>query len=215
MADHEGKPRATTPGAKPSPAEDTARLETFSDGVFAIAITLLVLEIHLPDADGPLLDQLLHTWPSYAAYVLSFVTIGIMWANHHGIFRLIDRTSHGLVVANLLLLLMVAFIPFPTSVLGEHLRQISADSKIAAIFYNGTFMVTALFYNLLWQVAARRHRLIVEGAEDAADEVTRRFRPGVPLYLVATLVAFVNVQASIAVNGAIAAFYLLPRREAI
>ncbi len=202
------------PGQKPSPIEDTVRLETFSDGVFAIAITLLVLEIELPELEGSLHHQLVELWPSYVAYVLSFVTIGIMWANHHGIFRLIRKTTHGLVVANLMLLLFVAFIPFSTAVLGEHLRERSHDANVAAIFYSGTFVVTAIFYNLLWQVAARGHRLIVEGSRDAADEVTRRFRPGVPLYVIATALAFWNVGASIAANGAIAAFYLLPRREA-
>jgi uncharacterized membrane protein len=205
----------SAPAPKPSPAEDTARLETFSDGVFAIAITLLILEIPRPHLEDPLGPQLLGTWPSYVAYVLSFITIGIMWANHHGIFRLIGRTTHGLVVANLLLLLMVAFIPFPTAVLAEHLQEESHDANIASIFYNGTYLVTAAFYNLLWQVAARGHRLIIKGSNDAADEVTRRFRPGVPLYLVATAIGFWSVGAAVAANGAIAAFYLLPRREAV
>jgi uncharacterized membrane protein len=210
-----GRRSARAPARKPSAGEDTARLETFSDGVFAIAITLLILEIRLPEGHGPLTDRIFGLWPSYAAYVLSFVTIGIMWANHHGIFRLIDRTTHGLVVSNLLLLLLIAFIPFPTSVLGEHLEVIDKDSRVAAVFYNGSFLVTAAFYNLLWQVAARGHRLIAKGAEDAADEVTRRFRPGVPMYLVATIVSFFSAQTGIALNAAIALFYLVPRREAL
>jgi uncharacterized membrane protein len=200
--------------AKPSPGEDTLRLETLSDGVFAIAMTLLILEIKLPEGHS-LHQQLLRAWPSYAAYALSFITIGIMWANHHGIFRLIERTTHGLVVANLMLLLFVAFLPFPTSILAEHLQEKSHDANVAAIFYNGAFLATAVFYNVLWQTAARGHRLIVDGSQDAADEVTRRFRPGVPLYAVATAIGFWNVGAAVAANGAIAAFYLLPRREAV
>jgi uncharacterized membrane protein len=192
---------------------ETSRLEAFSDGVFAIAITLLIIEVRLPEGHGPLAERLLDTWPSYAAYVISFVTIGIMWANHHAIFALIDRTTHGLVVANLLLLMLVAFIPFPTSVLGEHLRAGADDQRTAALFYNGTYFVTAIFYNLLWQTAARGNRLIVAGREAAAARVTRAFWPGAPSYLVATLAAFVSVPLSVGLNGAIALFYLLPRRE--
>ena len=127
----------------------TTRLETFADGVFAIAVTLLVLDIRLPEEGGSLTDRLGDAWPAYVAYALSFITIGIMWANHHSIFELIDRTSHGLIVANLVLLLLVAFLPFPTKVLGDYLRQGGHDQHVAAVFYSGTFTVTAVVYNLL------------------------------------------------------------------
>jgi hypothetical protein len=100
-------------------------------------------------------------------------------------------------------------------VLAEHLGEPgSNDAAVAAIFYSGTFTVTAIFYNLLWQTAAHGNRLIAAGQEAAAAQVTRRFWPGAPSYLVATLLAFVNVPLSVGVNGAIAIFYLLPRREA-
>lgn len=191
----------------------TDRLETFSDGVFAIAITLLILEVR-PHGSGSLAHQLLAGWPSYAAYLLSFVTIGIMWTNHHGIFQLIDRTTHGLVVANLLLLMCVAFLPFPTKILAEHLRTAGSDQRTAAIFYNASFFVTAIFYNVLWQTAAWKHRLITPGREAACDQVTRRFWAGSPSYLIATLLSIVSVPAGIAANTAIALFYLLPRRAA-
>lgn len=193
---------------------DTARLETFSDGVFAIAITLLILDVRVPSGTMSLTHRLGQAWPDYLAYVISFLIIGIMWANHHGIFRLIDRTSHGLVVANLLLLMCVAFIPFGTRVLSENLRSHVADRRTAAIFYNGTFTVTAVFYLLLWRTASWGHRLIAPGAEEAADEVTRRFRYGVPSYLAAALVAIVSVPVSLAIDGAVALFYILPQRRA-
>ena len=192
---------------------DTGRLETFSDGVFAIAITLLILDVRLPSGHASLTHRLGGAWPGYIGYVISFLVIGIMWANHHGIFRLIGRTSHGLVVANLFLLLCVAFIPFPTTVLADNLRTGGHDQHVAAIFYSGVFTVTAAFYNLLWQTAARGNRLIVEGSERAAAEVTRRFRYGAPSYLAATLVAFVSVPASLAIDGALALLYILPQRE--
>jgi len=192
---------------------DTGRLETFSDGVFAIAITLLILDVRVPSGPESLAHRLLQTWPNYLAYVVSFLIIGIMWANHHIIFRLIDRTSHGLVVANLLFLLCVAFIPFPTAVLAENLRESASDQRVAAIFYSATFTVTAVFYNLLWRTAARNNRLIAPGSESAAAEVTRRFRYGIPTYLAATLAAFVSVPLSLAIDGGVALFYLLPQRE--
>jgi uncharacterized membrane protein len=189
-------------------------LETFSDGVFAIAITLLILDVRVPSGHGSLTHGLANAWPSYIGYVISFLTIGIMWANHHGIFRLIGRTSHGLVVANLLLLLCIAFIPFPTTVLADHLPTGGHDQHVAAIFYSGVFAVTAVFYNLLWQTAAWRNRLITEGSERAAAAVTRRYWYGVPSYLVAALVAVVSVPASLAIDGALALLYILPQREA-
>ncbi|MGH9037918.1 MAG: TMEM175 family protein [Acidimicrobiia bacterium] len=133
---------------------ETTRLETFSDGVFAIAVTLLILEVRLPDIEGAALsERLARTWPDYVGFVISFVTIGIMWVNHHGIFGLITRTSHGLVVANLLLLLCVSFLPFPTKVLGEHLRAAGADQHTAAVFYSGcaaTYLVATVV--ALWNV---------------------------------------------------------------
>jgi TMEM175 potassium channel family protein len=190
---------------------ETTRLETFSDGVFAIAVTLLILEVRLPEAEGAALsERLARAWPDYVGYVISFVTIGIMWANHHGIFGIITRTSHGLVVANLMLLLCIAFLPFPTKVLGEHLRAAGDDQHTAAAFYSGSFFVTAFFYNLVWQTAAWRNRLIVPGCEEEAAEVTRRFRPGAPAYLLATLAAVWNVPLSLAIDAGLALLYILP-----
>jgi uncharacterized membrane protein len=193
---------------------ETSRLEAFSDGVFAIAITLLILEVRLPDEPGhSLAHGLLRAWPDYLAYVVSFVTIGIMWANHHANFRLVGRASHGLVVANLLLLLVVAFIPFPTKVLGDHLRAAAADQRAAAVFYSGSFALMAVAYTVLWHTAAWNGRLIAPGAEAAAAEVTRRYRFGVPSYLVATLVAIWSMPLSLAVDAALALLYILPRSE--
>ena len=191
----------------------TARLEAFSDGVFAIAVTLLILDVRAAPGSGSLAHRLLHSWPSYVAYVISFLIIGIMWANHHAIFDLIERTSHGLIVANLMLLMCVAFLPFPTSVLADNLRAGSADQRTAAVFYSGAFTVTAVFYNLLWRTAARGNRLITPGKEAEAAEVTRRFRLGVPGYLAATLAAIVSLGVSLAIDGALAALYILPQRS--
>jgi uncharacterized membrane protein len=116
-------------------------------------------------------------------------------------------------VANLLLLLAVAFLPFPTKVLGEHLQGSGADERTAIIFYSGSFFVTALFYNALWRVASRDNRLITPGFEGTAAEVTRRFNYGPPSYLLATLVALFSAQTSLALDGALALLYILPQRD--
>ncbi len=192
----------------------TQRLEAFSDGVFAIAITLLILEVRLPPANGDSLSRRLsEAWPGYIAFVLSFLIIGIMWANHHANFHMIDRTTHGLVVANLFLLMCVSFVPFPTKILAEELRHAGHDQTTAAVFHSATFVVTAVFFNVMWRVAATGNRLIRPGSEEAAAAVTRRYRFGVPSYLTATVVALWSVPLSLVINGALALLYLLPQRD--
>jgi uncharacterized membrane protein len=194
-------------------SNDTARLEAFSDGVFAIAITLLVLEVRLPAGQSTLTHKLAQAWPSYLGYVLSFVTIGIMWANHHAVFRLIGRTTHGLIVGNLLLLMTIGFLPFPTAVLAENLRNVGGDHRTAAVFYSVTFVLIAVGFQVLWQVASRGNRLILPGCERAAAQITRSYRWGIPSYVVATLLALWEPTAGLALVGAMAVFWLIPRGQ--
>ncbi|MEZ4670276.1 MAG: TMEM175 family protein [Anaerolineae bacterium] len=130
---------------------ETNRLEAFSDGVFAIAITLLVLEIRLPHVEategGHLASDLLALWPTYLAYIISFITIGIMWINHHAVFKMIHRTDRTLIFLNALLLMVITFLNFPTVVLSEYLQ--SPDGNVAAVFYSGTLFIIAILYNVL------------------------------------------------------------------
>jgi uncharacterized membrane protein len=195
-------------------ANDTARLEAFSDGVFAIAITLLILEIRAPGGSGGLAHKLAELWPSYLGYAVSFVTIGIMWANHHAIFRLIARTTHGLIVGNLVLLLTIAFLPFPTTVLADNLRHVGHEQRTAAVFYSAAFILIAIGFQVLWQVASRGNRLILPGREAAADQITRSYRWGIPAYTASTLLAFGKPLAGLALVGALAIFWLIPRGQA-
>jgi len=197
-------------------ANETARLETFSDGVIAIAITLLVLEIHVPDSaevaeHGGLAQALVDLYPSYLAYVTSFVTILIMWINHHTIFRAIARNDHYLFVFNGLLLLGITFVPFPTTVLAANLE--GADSDVASAFYAGTFAVTAVFYNLLWRYAATGNKLLRRDINPAfVSTINRRYLVGVPVYSLAAVVAFVNPDVSFGICAALAVLYLLPTK---
>lgn len=190
------------------------RIEAFSDGVYAIAITLLILEIRVPDAGtigaAGLWSALAAQWPSYGAFLLSFAIIGIMWANHHNIFRYIGGTNHRFLMLNLGLLLCTAFLPYPTAVLARFLPD-PAERTAATVFYGATLTVTAVFYNVLWRYAATGRRLLRADADQKlVDDVTREFRFGPALYLAATLVAFGNVWVSLAIHGALAALYVLP-----
>ncbi len=128
----------------------TGRIEAFSDGVFAIAITLLVLEIQVPESDFEnLWYGIAHQWPSYLAYVTSFLTIGGIWMAHHAMFRRLRFANQRVMVINLLLLMAVAFLPFPTKLMAETIHT-SGPERPAAIFYGASLLVTSLLINALW-----------------------------------------------------------------
>jgi uncharacterized membrane protein len=202
-----------------SAGSDTFRLEAFADAVFAIAITLLIIEVHLPPPDevarvGGLGSALLHLWPSFLGYTISFVVIGIMWANHHNLMKLVSRLDHTFITLTLLLLLCVAFLPFPTAVMAEHLTN-PHERSVAVAFYCGSFTVTALVYFVMWWHAARDRRLIAHDVPDeAVSAITRAYAPGWLLYLTATLLAFVNVALSLGIVFGLAILYMLPRAGA-
>ena len=190
------------------------RLEAFSDGVFAIAITLLVLEIRLPPSDQlsdptRLVAALGDLWPSYLGYALSFVTVGIMWANHHNLFRYVATVDHGLLLANLLLLLGVGFVPFPTALLAATLGHPS--EQIGILVYSGTFVAIAVGFNALWYQARRTGKLLRADADPAAvAAITRSYRFGPPGYLLAFLLAFVSPALGVAVIIGLVVLYLRP-----
>ena len=188
---------------------DTARAETFSDGVFAIAITLLILNVTVHHSGGPLGHDLLRLWPSYLAYAISFLTIGIMWVNHHTIFRHIERVDRTFLLLNLMLLMLVAFVPFPTRIAAQFARS-DENRRAAALLYGTTLTTTAVFFNSLWLYASRGRRLLARDADAReVSGITRSYIPGAPMYGTATLIAFVNSTASLVLFGAIAVFYAL------
>jgi uncharacterized membrane protein len=191
---------------------DTGRLEAFSDGVFAIAITLLILQVGIDTEGGSLAYRLAEQWPSYVSFVVSFAIIGILWLNHHQMFRDIRVADHGLFVLNLALLLVVCFIPFPTEVIGDELASDNYDDRrTAAVFYGLTFVGATLAFNALWLWAARRRRLIEPDVpQPFVDARTRRYLLGIPAYPVATLVAIWSPYGALTLYGVITLFYLLP-----
>jgi uncharacterized membrane protein len=187
---------------------ETTRIEAFSDGMFAIAITLLILEIKIPPAgQGNLAAALLRQWPSYLAFFLSFAFIGIMWMNHHRMFRHIERSNDTLLVLNLLLLLGVTAIPFPTAVLAVHLG--TSGQRTAALLYNGVFVVIAIFFNVLWRYAVSR-RLLDKSMQASAAMISRQYAYGPLMYAACFVVAWIDVRVSIALNVALAIFFALP-----
>ena len=169
---------------------ETARLEAFSDGVFAIAITLLIIEIHVPAREHAetLGHELLRIWPSYLGYLTSFLTIGVMWINHHYVFELIARVDRTMLLLNTLLLMMIAFVPFPTAVLAQFIE--TGGARPAAVLYGATLTLTAITYFAWWRYASAGRRLIGEHVpDDVVDDITRAYTPGSLLYDQAPLTA--------------------------
>jgi uncharacterized membrane protein len=192
--------------------EETGRIEAFSDGVFAIAITLLVLEIKVPQHDmvkaSGLGLSLLSLWPSYLAFVTSFASILVMWVNHHRIFSLVRRTDHAFLYWNGLLLLFVTFVPFPTALLAEYLLH--PQAKVAASVYAGTFLAIAITFNRLWRYASLDRRLLAHRAERSEVEgITKQYRFGPALYLTAFILSFVSVWLSVSLCLFLAIYFSL------
>lgn len=195
---------------------ETGRVEAFSDGVFAIAITLLILEIKIPKtSDGPLPLQLLRQWPSYFAFLISFSFIGVMWMNHHRLFTHIKRCDDMLMVLNLLLLLGVTVVPFPTAVLATHLGY--GDQRAAALLYNGVYLFIAIVFNVLWRyaVSGNRHLLGKEVDTASVARISKQYAWGPLCYLLCAVIAWISVPASLAGNIILAIFFALPPSHAI
>src|SRR6185503_13494120 len=194
------------------------RLEAFSDGVFAIAITLLVLEIPVPSVEhGELPDALLDQWPVYAAYVVSFAIIGIIWINHHSVFGYIERVDRGLLFLNLNLLLWVALIPWPTSLLAEYMQAGGTDERAAALVYALTMTFMGASFGGLWLYIAHRPGVGAVSRLQPAEvrARTRRFVIGAPFYALSVGLALVSAPACLAVNAVLAVYYALPGGGAI
>jgi uncharacterized membrane protein len=184
------------------------RLEAFSDGVFAVAITLLVLEIATPAGDD-LWHKLRDEWPSFASFFVSFWVIGIIWVNHHGVIDHLKRADRGVLYLNLLVLMSVVLIPFATALMAEHLKS-TDDEHIAAAVYAGAFVLMAITFGALWEYIIRhRERLGVELTDEEVRARTRAFHLGIPFYVVALAVAFISPGIVLVIIGAMALYYMV------
>jgi uncharacterized membrane protein len=190
---------------------DSGRLEAFSDGVFAVAITLLALNLAVPGPgrnEPSLAAQLAGHWPAFAAYVVSFATIGIIWVNHHSVFKNFSEIDRALLFLNLLLLFFVVSIPFATSTIAAYLKQGGPDASLAAAIYQGVYVgMSVSFAGLFWW-AVRHQHMKVAFSPESARRATIRFGIGNVGYLAAVGIAFVNATASLIVSGVIAVYYI-------
>jgi uncharacterized membrane protein len=184
---------------------ETGRIEAFSDGIFSIAATLLVLDLKAPAATLPFWQGIAAQWPAYASFLLSFLFIGIMWLNHHRLFSHINRSSDGLMVANLLLLLGVVWIPYPTSLMAQ--AVFTGRLKDAAILYNGSYLVIAFLFNLLFGVCVRGG--LLDRNVTGVRTIARSYAAGVLMYVICFAVTWWNVPVSLTINFGMAMFFLL------
>jgi uncharacterized membrane protein len=190
---------------------DTGRLEAFSDGVFAVAITLLALDLAIggPSRDHPsLAAQLADHWPSFVAYAISFATIGIIWVNHHTLLKNFAKIDRALLFVNLLLLFFVASIPFATSTIAAYLRAGSANASLAAAIYQGVFEGMSISFTLLFWWAIKRGHLYVALTPQQARQAATRFGIGNLGYIAGIGIAFASAPASLALSGLVAVYYI-------
>jgi uncharacterized membrane protein len=196
------------------PVNETARIEAFSDGIFSIAATLLVLELKHPPPELPFWSGILHMWPGYVSFVLSFFLIGIMWINHHRLFAHIQKADDLVMTANLMLLLGVVFVPYPTSLMGASITMLDTNySRNVAIFYNASYLAIGVLFNLLWFVCRRQkvldHYLGVTNVEQA----TRQYAAGLVYYCACLAMTWWSVPLSLVMNAAMAVWFLIPPRH--
>ena len=189
---------------------NSARVEAFSDGVIAIAITLLVLDLAVPQrGDDPagLGHALLQQWPAYFAYAVSFLVIGIIWVNHHTVFAKVRQVDRPVLFVNLALLMCISVIPFPTRLLADYLTQ-GSDSHVAAAVYSATMLAMGICFASLWLAVTRDARLLHEDVDATTSRAAlRRFALGNVFYLLTVGLSFVNALATLTVHAALAVYY--------
>ena len=194
---------------------DSGRLEAFSDGVFAVAITLLALNLAVPGpGHGPLARQLADHWPSFAAYFVSFLTIGIIWVNHHTLFKNLSEIDRPLLFLNLLLLSFVVAIPFATVTIAAYLSLGGADASLAAVVFQGIFEGMSVSFGALFWWSIRHEHLKIALTAAGTRSAVIRFGVGNVGYVVAIGIAFLSAPASLLVSALVAAYYVFEQTPA-
>jgi uncharacterized membrane protein len=183
--------------------KETLRIETFSDGVFCIAVTLLSLEVGVKLTDEisnkALQQALMNEWPIYFAYVISFVNVLLAWIGHHGLFKMLKKTDNSIMIINGILLMLVALVPFPTKTLGEFL--LTNALQTAVIFYTAYFVFISLAFRLLWYVANRNKDLLVHTiTSKQIKQTTRNENIGLICNSIILGVAFINPWVALALS---------------
>jgi uncharacterized membrane protein len=190
-----------------------SRTEAFSDGVIAVAITLLALDLHVPNpaAPGSLAHRLGEQWPNYAAYVVSFLTIGIIWINHHAMLRRLVNADHAVLMLNLVLLLTIGVLPFSTALMAEYLKAGHGD-QLAAVIYGGSFLVMGVAFFAMQRhvLLAKQHLLHERVTAEVRRAVLRRNVAGLLPYVFAMLGGILTPYVTLAICALVAGFYALP-----
>jgi len=192
--------------------KETLRIETFSDGVFCIAVTLLSIEIGVEVKDGMKDNDLLHAlwekWPICLAYVISFVNVLLAWIGHHGLFKMLRRSDNAIMITNGLLLMLVALVPFPTKTLGMFL--LSGALKTAVVFYTGYFVLISLAFRLLWHAAVSKKERLVNGITDQQiKRTTKSENIGLICNTVVMVVAFISPWSALALSFAMWVYWIV------
>jgi uncharacterized membrane protein len=201
------------PQVEQPPVNETARIEALSDGIIAIVITLLAFEIGVPNpellGDAGLFQALVAQWPTYFAFLLSFTIIGIMWSNHHTLFKIIARANPTFVLLNGVLMMTITLIPFATLLLAEYLQH--PDRRIAAFLYSTVVFLTAVSFQVLWRYASHNNRLLDLNANPAlVAGFAQQYRYG-PFYYLATMIfALFNVPLCLGFHVLLAVFFAVP-----
>lgn len=194
-------------------AMSTSRLEAFSDGVIAVAITLLVLNLHVPNpaAQGSLPRHLIEQWPNFAAYVVSFLTIGVIWINHHAMLRRLASADHSVLKLNIVLLMCIVALPFTTSLMAKYLT-VSAGQRLAAVIYGGSFLVFGLVFLVMQRhlLINRVHLWHQRPTPALQRAILRRTAIGLVPYLLATVSGLLSPYLTLAIIAAVALFYSQP-----
>jgi len=200
--------------AKPSEIQlqkETLRIETFSDGVFCIAVTLLSIEIgvelHGDVTNKELTHALLAKWPIYLAYVISFVNVLLAWIGHHSLFKMLHKSDNSIMITNGFLLMLVALVPFPTKTLGEFL--LTGGFKTATIFYTGYFVLISIAFRLLWYTASRRSGTLMNDVTmSQIKRTTRNENIGLICNIIIFTVAFFNPWLALTLSFAMWVYWL-------
>ena len=198
------KPKEYTPG--------TSRIEAFSDGVFAIVVTLLVLELrvpHLPEnfTSKDVITELLHLAPKFISFALSFLIVAIYWVNHHQFFHSLEKTDRSLLWYNNLLLFTLSFVPFPTAFLGEY-----PTGMVPVMLYGAAMFASAFSFNLMLKHAVRSDLFLASVSKEVISESIKKGKLGPIVYLIATACAFISVYISLAIYVIVPVLYFIPQK---
>ncbi|HEY3612301.1 MAG TPA: TMEM175 family protein [Gaiellales bacterium] len=189
------------------------RLHALVDGVFAIAVTLLVLDLPRPDGSDRLAHDLLHAWPSYVAYLVSFVIVGVLWIEHHGMMSAVRYVNRRFLERTLVFLLFVSLIPWPTALAAEYVTDGGSAARTVAVLYAATMLLLSLAMTANWRYLLLHPELVAEPARPAFPAGTRRSLIASAVYVPALLLALVSPDASFALDAIVAVYFAVSRSE--